>query len=66
MLYKAREAIIKLFDDYSTIASEAKYEENHWKGCPSDLATCLKILTLTEMLQSLPRALGHVKAGNAS
>ena len=31
----------------------------------NDLATCLKILTLTEMFRRLPVALVHVKAGNA-
>ena len=39
MLYKAQEAVIKLFNNCSTSASEAKYETVHGKGCPSDLAS---------------------------
>ena len=30
-LYESREAVIKLFDDYSSIVSEAKYKTNYWK-----------------------------------
>ena len=37
MFYKAQEAVIKLFADYSTIASEAKHASFYGKG--------LKILT---------------------
>ena len=37
MFYKAREKIITLFDDYTTIVSKTKYEAKHGKG--------LKILT---------------------
>ena len=54
MLYKSRQAVIKLFIDYSSIASEAK----QGKG--------LKILTPKQMLQKLPIALAQVKAGNTS
>ena len=36
------------------------------KGCPSDLATCIKILTPKQMLQRLPIALAQVKARNKS
>ena len=36
------------------------------KGLPSDLATCIKILTLKHMLQRLPIALAQVKPGNIS
>ena len=36
------------------------------KGCPSDSATCLKILISKEMLQRLPIALAQVKAVNTS
>ena len=42
MLYKARNDIIKFFDDYSSVVSEAKHEAT--KG------TELKILTSKEML----------------
>ena len=33
---------------------------------PSDLTSCLKILTTKQMLQRLPMALKQVKAGNSS
>ena len=40
MLYNAQEKVIKLFDDYSTIASETKYKtihrEEHPKKCFED------------------------------
>ena len=32
MLYESQEAVIKLFNDYSSIASEAKYKAKQWKG----------------------------------
>ena len=50
MLYKARNEAIKLYNDYSSMVSEAK----------------TKILTPKEMLQRLPIALAQVKAGNNS
>ena len=46
--------VIKLFDDYYTIASEAKHASFHEKG--------LKILTSKQMFQRLPIALAQVKA----
>ena len=46
---KEREKVITLFDDYTTVASKAKYEAKHGKG--------LKILTPKQMLQRLPIAL---------
>ena len=52
LLYKSREAVIKLFNDYSSIAFEAKYKAKHRDG--------LKILTPTQMLQRLPIALSQV------
>ena len=58
MFYEGREKVTKLFDDYTTIVSKAKYETKHWKG--------LKILTPKEMLQRLPMALAQVKARNTS
>ena len=53
MFYKAREKVIKLFDDYTRIASKAKYEAKHGKR--------LKILTPKQVLQRLPIALAEVK-----
>ena len=58
MLYKAKEEIIKLFDDYTTIVSKAKHEATYGKG--------LKILTPKQMLQKLPIVLEQVKASNTS
>ena len=31
MFYKAKQKVFKLFDDYNTIASKAKYEAKHGK-----------------------------------
>ena len=42
MLQETREAVIKLFNDYSTIASEAKYKTIHEKGRSSDLTRISK------------------------
>ena len=58
MLYKARNSVIKFFDDYSSMVSEAKLKATIWTG--------LKILTPKQMLQKLPIALAQVKAGNNS
>ena len=44
MHYKSREAVIKLFSDYSSTVSEAKYKAKHGEG--------LKILTSKQMLQT--------------
>ena len=49
---------MKFYDDYSLIMSEAKYKATKGTG--------LKILTPKQMLQRLPIALAHVKAGNNS
>ena len=51
-LYKSREKVIKLFDDYSRIISEAKYKTKY-QG--------LKILTPKQMLQKLTIDLAQVK-----
>ena len=51
MLYESREPVIKLFNDYSSIISEAKYRRKHGES--------LKILTL-----GLNK--GQVKAGTTS
>ena len=62
MLYKARNEAIKLYDDYSSLVSEAKNkaknEATKGKG--------LKILTPKQLFQRLPIALAQVKAGNNS
>ena len=50
--------IIKLFNDYSKIVSEAKCKAKYREG--------LKTLTPKEMLQRLPTALAQVKPGNIS
>ena len=66
LLFESRQDAIKLFNDYSSIASEAKYKVKHGEGHPLDLATQLKILSPKQMLQRLPIALAQVKAGNTS
>ena len=53
MIYKARNNIIKFYDDYSSMVSEAKNE--------SIKGTGLKILTSKQMLQRLTTALAQVK-----
>ena len=58
MIWKAREEVIKFFDNYSSIISDAKIKAT--KG------TWLKILTPKQMLQRLPIALAQVKPGNKS
>ena len=61
MLYKARNEAIKFFNDYASIASEAK---NKAKNKTSGKG--LKILTPKQLLQRLPIALAQGKAGNNS
>ena len=56
MLYKSRQAVIKLFNDYSPIASEAKFKVKY--------AEDLKMLTPKQIFQTLLIALALVKAGN--
>ena len=58
MLYKAINEAMKLYDDYSSMMSEAKYKATKGTG--------LKILTPKQMLQRLPIALAQVKGGNNS
>ena len=58
MLYKARHNVIKFFDDYSLMVSEAKHEATKRTG--------LKMLTPRQMIQRLPIALVQVKAVNYS
>ena len=56
-LYESREKVIKLFDDYSRLVSEAKHKAKYWK--------VIKISTPKQILQRLPIAYTQV-AGNAS
>ena len=58
MLYELREAVIKLFHDYSSIVSETKCKSIHGEG--------LKILTPEEIFLRLPTAFARVKAGNTT
>ena len=46
MLYQARNNVIKFFDDYFSMVSEARHEATKGTG--------LKILTLKQMLQRIP------------
>ena len=56
--YELREAVIKLFNNHSSVVSEAKYKAKHGKA--------LNILTPKQMFQRLPTALTQVKAINTS
>ena len=58
MLCKARNKVIKFYDDYSSMVPEAKNRTT--KG------TRLKILTSKKILQRLPIALAQVKPANNS
>ena len=60
--YKSREEVINFFRDYIEMLFDANYnaKQNETKG------TGLKILALKQMLQRLPIALAHAKAGNNS
>ena len=57
-LYESREKVLKLFNDYFKIVSEAKYKTKYWEE--------LKILTTQQMLQTLPIAFAQLKVGNTS
>ena len=57
-LYESWENVIKLFNDYSNVASQAEYRTIYGEQ--------LKMLTPKQMLQRLPIALVQVKAGNIS
>ena len=70
-------AVINLFNEYYSIASEAKYKRIHGKEIPSMLApvACvakasdhlnLRILSPKQMLQRLPIAFAQIKAVNTS
>ena len=58
LLYESRQAVIKLFSDYSSISSKAKHKVKYGEG--------QKILSPKQMLQRLRIALAPVKAGNTS
>ena len=60
MLCRARNEVIKFYDNYSSMMSQAKTKARVTKG------TGLKILTPKKMLQRLPIALACVKVGNNS
>ena len=58
LLYESQKAAIKLFNEYSSIASETKHKVKYGKG--------LKILSPEQVLQRLAIALAQEKAGNTS
>ena len=58
MLCKARNKVIKFYDDYSSMVPEAKNRTTKETG--------LKILTPKPTLQRLPIALAQVKPANTS
>ena len=58
MVYKSRQAAIKLFKEYSLIAYEAKHKEKYGER--------LKISSAKRMLQRFPIALAQVKASKTS
>ena len=58
LLFESRQTVIKLFNKYSSIVSEAKYKTKYAEG--------LKILTPKQMLQILPIALAQVKSSKTS
>ena len=57
-LYKSRDKVNKLYNDYAKIISDDMYKAKQRTG--------LKMLTLKQMLQRLPEALTQAKAGNSS
>ena len=56
LLYESRQTVIKLFNYYSSISSEAKHKAKYRKE--------LKILSPKQMLQRLPIVYAQVKASN--
>ena len=56
--YKSHETVNNLFKDYYLVVSVAKDKAKYGKG--------LKIWTLKQMIERLPTALAHIKAGNTS
>ena len=59
-LYKSRQDVIEMFNNYARKISGSIYESKQQKG------TGLKILTPNQMLQRLPIALAQIKADNNS
>ena len=58
MLYELGQAVIQLFNEYFSIASEAKHKVKYGEG--------LTILTPKQILQMLPIVLAQVKTVNTS
>ena len=56
--YNSKENVVKLYNNYAKIISEAMYKSKHGTG--------LKILTPKQMLQRLPIAVAQVKTCNNS
>ena len=46
LLYESQEAVVKLFNDYSSIISEVKYKTIHEKIIPSMLVRIAKVSNL--------------------
>ena len=61
MLYKARNLVIKFYDDYSLMTYEAKNKANNKTSGKG-----LKILTTKQLLQRLLMVLAQVNTGNNS
>ena len=57
-LYESQEKLLKFFNDYSKIVSQAKYKTKCGQG--------LKKLITNQMLQRLPIAISRLKASNTS
>ena len=64
LLSESRQAVIKLFNDYSSIASEAKHKVKYGEGRPSDVVTQLKILSPKQIVQRFPIALAGSTSEN--
>ena len=62
MLYKARKEVIKFYDYYSLMASEAKNQAKN----QTTKGKGLEILTPKQLLQRLLMALAQAKTGNNS
>ena len=58
LLYKSQQVVIKVLNELSSVASDAKYKTKYRDG--------LKTLTLKQMFQRLPIALVQVKPGSTS
>ena len=58
LIYEWEEAVIKLFNDYSSIVPEAKHKAKYGRG--------FRMLTSKQMVRRLLIVLAQVKAGNTS